>query len=426
MKISPLKKPLLGHLSMGGLACFGGWVMATAAFAEGTKPPATGELFSFVGTFDTAQLGIAAGAVASRDRLKDGGAPAIKVEFPVSEVFPGIEFPIPAGRWDLSDYGGVETTVTNPGTSTVSVCLRVDNEGDWEISPWSVEVVHLAPGETKPLKVVFGKAFGGEGFALDTKNVTALRFFSGPVTAPFFVQLSSLRAVDPAGATSSGPTPYPAAEDEAAWPGKGPIRCFDWMTENRKYYWTQREKDQGAVVFAGDSLTAGWTEPMLAAAFPGLKIAIRGIGGDTSRGMLFRFKEDVLDLKPRAIMLLVGVNDLSAHGDPADTEGNIAAMLDMAKAQDPAIPVILCQGPPSADPNAPFKPGARDDLTARTAKVAHGRENVTVVNLFNTFGTPAGGPLAELFAPDLVHLSGAGYKKWSEVLVPVFAKLGLK
>lgn len=226
-------------------------------------------------------------------------------------------------------------------------------------------------------------------------------------------------------AQNTGPTPYPDPKNEAAWPGKGPIRSFGWMVDNRKYFWTQREKDQGAIVFVGDSLTGGWKAPVLAEAFPGVRIANRGVGGDTSRGVLFRFKEDVLDLKPRAIMLLVGGNDLSAHGDPAAAQENITAMLDMVKAQDPSIPIILCQGPPSADPKAPLKPGARADLTARIAAAGAGRDNVTVLNLFAVFGTPEGAPIPEYFAPDLVHLSAAGYKKWAEVLVPVFEKLGL-
>lgn len=234
---------------------------------------------------------------------------------------------------------------------------------------------------------------------------------------------SSPVAVD---AQTTGPTPYPDPKNEAAWPGKGPIRSFGWMVDNREYFWTQREKDHRTIVFVGDSLTAGWKPAMLAESFPGLKIANRGVGGDTSRGVLFRFKEDVLDLKPRAIMLLVGGNDLSAHGDPAAAQENIAAMLDMVQARNPSTPVILCQGPPSADPKAPLKPGARDDLTARIAQVAAGRENVTLLNLFAVFSEPDGAPIPAYFAPDLVHLNAAGYKKWAEILLPVFEKLKLK
>ena len=57
---------------------------------------------------------------------------------------------------------------------------------------------------------------------------------------------------------ADGPTPYPDAKNEAAWPGRGPIRVHPWMVDNRKYFRTQREKDQGAVVFVGDSLTGNW------------------------------------------------------------------------------------------------------------------------------------------------------------------------
>jgi len=105
---------------------------------------------------------------------------------------------------------------------------------------------------------------------------------------------------------ADGPTPFPDAKDEAAWPGQGPIRVFGWMVDNRKAFWTHRDRDQGAVVFVGDSLIGGWKVERMVADFPGLKVANRGIGGDVSRGLLFRFREDVLDLKPRAIVMCIG------------------------------------------------------------------------------------------------------------------------
>lgn len=253
----------------------------------------------------------------------------------------------------------------------------------------------------------------------------SVRFLLKPVFLTCLVVIGSLGPLSPRMFAGDGPTPYPDAKDEAAWPGKGPIRFFWWMPEKRKSFWTQREKDAGAIVLVGDSLTEGWKTPLLVEAFPGVKIANRGIGGDTSRGVLFRFKEDVLDLKPRAIMLLVGVNDLTAHGDPAATEQNIAAMLDMAKAQDPSIPVILCQLPPSANPQAPLKPGAATDLNNRIGKLGEGRANVTVVNLYKVFSTPEGTPIPEYYVKDMLHLSGEGYKKWLEAIKPAFEKLGL-
>lgn len=65
----------------------------------------------------------------------------------------------------------------------------------------------------------------------------------------------------------------------------------------------EREQRDGAV-FLSDSITQGWGNT-LGGSFPGLKVANRGISGDTTRGMLLRLKEDVLALEPRAVVLLV-------------------------------------------------------------------------------------------------------------------------
>ena len=59
-------------------------------------------------------------------------------------------------------------------------------------------------------------------------------------------------------AQQTGPTPFPDPHDETAWKGTGPIRVMAWMTDNRNYFWTQRDAKQGAVVFVGDSLIGNW------------------------------------------------------------------------------------------------------------------------------------------------------------------------
>jgi len=93
---------------------------------------------------------------------------------------------------------------------------------------------------------------------------------------------------------------------------------MDWFRalwrERRLKWWNDRERDQGAVVFLGDSITQGWAS--LAKDFPDLKVANRGISGDVTRGVLYRLKEDVLDLNPAAVVLLIGTNDLEDGGEP--------------------------------------------------------------------------------------------------------------
>lgn len=223
-------------------------------------------------------------------------------------------------------------------------------------------------------------------------------------------------------AAQTGPTPYPAADNNAAWPGKGVIRKFGWMVDNRAYFWKNREKDQGAVVFVGDSLTGGWKN--LAKDFPGLKVANRGIGGDTSRGVLFRFQEDVVDLNPKAIVINAGSNDLTAMGKAADALSNLADMIALAQKKNPDVKIVLCTVPPSNNPKAPIKIAEKRALNAGIVKLAEGKPNVAVCDLFTALANAEGTPAQpECFAADQLHFAAPGYAKWIELLKPAFEKL---
>src|SRR6185436_17614461 len=109
-------------------------------------------------------------------------------------------------------------------------------------------------------------------------------------------------------------------------PGAGPIRRYDWFRQlwhDRRAAWAKRvQSDQNAVVFLGDSITQGWGGG-LGAAFPGVKVANRGISGDTTRGVLIRLDEDVLALHPAAVVLLVGTNDLEEGAAPELIAANL-------------------------------------------------------------------------------------------------------
>lgn len=222
---------------------------------------------------------------------------------------------------------------------------------------------------------------------------------------------------------ADGPTPYPGKDDEASWPGVGPIRSEPWMVDNRAWFWTQREKDRGAVVFVGDSLVGGWKG--LAKSFPGLKVANRGIGGDVSRGVLFRFQEDVLDLAPRAVVFCVGSNDLSTHTDPANAVANLVAIVDMARQSNPALPIVICTIPPRNVPNAPIKPGALKDLNTRLTSFGIGKKNLVILDLFTALATPDGAPNPDYIGKDGIHLTQVGFEKWGALLRPALDSLGV-
>ena len=227
-----------------------------------------------------------------------------------------------------------------------------------------------------------------------------------------------------AAASTDGPVPYPDQKNEAAWPGKGPIRAFGYMVGERKAFWAHRQQDQGAVVFVGDSLTGGWKN--LAKDFPKLKVANRGLGGDTSRGALFRFKEDALALNPKALVIEIGNNDLTAMAPPSDTLSNLADMLAMAEKERPGMPVVLCSIPPSANPKAPVKVEARQAINDGIRKMASEHKNTHFCDLYTALANPDGSPIAELYVEDKLHMSDAGHVKWASLLMPIFEKLKIQ
>lgn len=86
------------------------------------------------------------------------------------------------------------------------------------------------------------------------------------------------------------------------------------------------------VVFFGDSITIGWPLPGY---FPGKPYINRGIGGQTTAQMLVRFRQDVIDLHPKAVVLLAGTNDIAGNTGPTrieDIEANFTSLAELARA----------------------------------------------------------------------------------------------
>ena len=107
------------------------------------------------------------------------------------------------------------------------------------------------------------------------------------------------------------------------------------------------------VVFMGDSITEGWH---LDGSFPGKPYLNRGISGQTTPQMVLRFHQDVVDLKPKVVIILAGINDIAGNTGPMtpeQTEDNLAAMAEIATANH--IKVVLCSVLPAYD--FPWSPG---------------------------------------------------------------------
>jgi len=111
------------------------------------------------------------------------------------------------------------------------------------------------------------------------------------------------------------------------------------------------------VVFMGNSITDGWGQ-ISPEFFAGRPYINRGISGQTTPQMLVRFRADVINLKPKVVVILAGTNDIAGNTGPSTLEmieDNLASMAELAGANN--IQVVLSSILPAYD--YPWKPGLK-------------------------------------------------------------------
>ncbi len=109
------------------------------------------------------------------------------------------------------------------------------------------------------------------------------------------------------------------------------------------------EPGENRVVFLGDSITAGWARSF-STLFPGKPYIGRGISSETTQQMLIRFRPDVIDLRPKVVVILAGTNDIAGNTGRSTQkmiEDDIASMIDLA--QFNKIGVVLISVLPAYD-----------------------------------------------------------------------------
>lgn len=223
--------------------------------------------------------------------------------------------------------------------------------------------------------------------------------------------------------TPSPQTPWEIPATNDGLPGEGPIRRADWFRKlwvDRRAQWAQHaQEDRHAFVFLGDSITQGWGDD-LGGSFPGVKVANRGISGDTTRGVLIRL-DDVTALDPSGVVILIGTNDLEDDADPETIVGNLKLIIARLKAHNSRMPIILCQVfPSSASKKRPA--AAIKKLNRLYAAAVKGDAQVTLLETWPLFAGADGDAKVEEF-PDLLHPNKAGYAKWAAAIHPILATL---
>lgn len=183
--------------------------------------------------------------------------------------------------------------------------------------------------------------------------------------------------------------------------------------------------EAGRVVFYGDSITDAWHGTEAAPFFPGKPYVNRGISGQTSPQMLIRFQQDVIHLKPAAVVLLIGTNDLAQNTGPESMsaiEDNFRSMVALAKANH--IRVVISSVLP-AD-RFPWHPG----IAPATQIVELNKwlvdfckaEKLVYLDYYPVLATPEGAMKPELAVDKAVHPNDAGYALMEPLAEAAIAK----
>ena len=178
------------------------------------------------------------------------------------------------------------------------------------------------------------------------------------------------------------------------------------------------------VVFMGNSITEDWLK-IRPEFFDNKDYINRGISGQTTPQMLLRFRQDVVDLNPKVVVILAGTNDIAGNSGYISLEAIISTIKSMAEiANTNEIKVIISSILPAID--YPWKPGldpASKIITINKALKAFSEENNFIyLDYYAAMVDDKGGLKVPEYttANDLVHPNKAGYlvmEKLAEIAI---------
>ena len=213
-----------------------------------------------------------------------------------------------------------------------------------------------------------------------------------------------------------------------AW-AEGQAQNQDWGGLNR-YAQANQElpapgKKEKRVVFLGNSITEGWAN-LRPDFFTTNGYIGRGIGGQTSYQYLVRFREDVINLQPKLVVINAGTNDVAENTGPYNedyTFGNILSMVELAQAH--GIKVILTSTlPAAAFAWNPRIKDAADKIAALNARVREYAEehHIPYVDYYQAMVYGENKALNPAYSNDGVHPTEEGYKVMEALIKPAIEK----
>lgn len=183
---------------------------------------------------------------------------------------------------------------------------------------------------------------------------------------------------------------------------------------------------KGQIVFIGDSITDLCP---LDEYYSDLDLATynRGIGGDTTQGVIDRLQVSVFDIEPIKIVLMIGTNDVNGNVQNEKILSNYRIIFDEIKKNQPTVDVFVMSIIPQ---NKDIEKAAGIDVTKNNKTIKH--LNSEIKNLCGEYGysfleiydllLDEEGFLDKEYSDDGLHLNAAGFEIWTEVLKPYLMK----
>ncbi len=198
----------------------------------------------------------------------------------------------------------------------------------------------------------------------------------------------------------------------------------DWANLN-KYQKNNEELKEiiepNRVVFMGNSITEGWSF-FNKNFFIENPFVNRGISGQTTPQMLIRFKSDVVNLSPKSVVILAGINDIAGNTGSISIENtaeNIISMAEIALANN--VRVFICSTLPALD--FPWSPGLNpSSKVIKLNKILQDyckNKNLEYVDYYSFMSDENGGLKVPEYtsADDLVHPNKAGYNVMEKIIL---------
>jgi lysophospholipase L1-like esterase len=206
------------------------------------------------------------------------------------------------------------------------------------------------------------------------------------------------------------------------------IHAQDWaglqVFQSKNKHIPTPDKKEKRVVFMGNSITQGWieTHPEFFAANHYIN---RGISGQTTPQMLVRFRQDVVALKPAAVVILAGTNDIAGNTGPSTLEmimDNLASMAEIAAANN--IKVILCSVLPAYE--YPWRTGLQpaEKIVSLNTMIQHycKQKGFVYLNYHAALADEQNG-MIQKFTNDGVHVTSEGYVVMEQMVQQAIRKV---